>query len=119
MTAIDIHLVRDICSDATCPYCELPITDEPGEDFGGRRMHKECYANLGVDMGELDKPKPKKKRLWKTITWSLTAFMITTAVGWWLTGDIMKGGAIGMLCRGIKIPVYYWHDLLWDWWQGG
>jgi uncharacterized membrane protein len=29
-----------------------------------------------------------------------------------LTGDWIKGGTIGVLCRAIKIPAYYYHDSL-------
>lgn len=54
-------------------------------------------------------------RLYKTITWTLIAFSITTIVGYLLTGSLIKGGAIGVICRSIKVPFYWLHDHAWDW----
>jgi|APSaa5957512535_1039671.scaffolds.fasta_scaffold44637_3 uncharacterized membrane protein len=51
-----------------------------------------------------------RRRFIKTMTWSLLAFSVTTLIGWALTGDPIKGGMIGLLCRAIKIPAYWWHD---------
>lgn len=55
-----------------------------------------------------------KRRTLKTITWSLTAFTVTMLVGWFATGDPLKGGMIAFVCRAIKIPAYFWHDGLYD-----
>jgi uncharacterized membrane protein len=52
------------------------------------------------------------RRFCKTATWSLLAFSVTTIIGYMLTGDWVKGGMIGILCRCIKIPAYYYHDSL-------
>lgn len=52
------------------------------------------------------------RRFWKTLTWSLLAFTVTTVVGYMMTGDWIKGGTIGLLCRGIKIPAYWYHDAI-------
>jgi len=56
------------------------------------------------------------KRMAMTITWSLLAFIVTVVVGYALTGDLMKGGLIGVLCRAIKAPLYYAHDMLYAKW---
>ena len=47
-----------------------------------------------------------------TASWSLLAFAITTIIAYLMTGDIIKGGTIGLLCRGLKIPAYWFHDSL-------
>lgn len=52
------------------------------------------------------------KRLAMTATWSVLAFAITTLIAYLMTGDIIKGGTIGLLCRGFKIPAYWFHDSL-------
>jgi uncharacterized membrane protein len=57
------------------------------------------------------------KRMAMTITWSLLAFIVTVVVGYGMTGDLMKGGLIGVLCRVIKVPLYYGHDMLYAKWQ--
>ena len=51
-----------------------------------------------------------KRQLTKTLSWSLLAFTVTTVVGYMMTGDWIKGGTIGLLCRAIKVPAYWWHD---------
>ena len=55
-----------------------------------------------------------QRRLMKTITWSLIALSITTGVGWIATGSLIKGGAIGLICRAFKIPAYWLHDAAYD-----
>ena len=52
----------------------------------------------------------------KTATWSLIAFSVTAIIGWWLTGDPVKGGWIAIICRGIKIPAYYIHERMYSMW---
>lgn len=54
------------------------------------------------------------KRLSKTLTWSVIAFTITAIVGTLLTGDIVTGSIIGLWCRGIKLPAFWVHDMLYD-----
>ena len=57
------------------------------------------------------------RRLSKTLTWSMLAFMVTTIVGYLVTGDIIKGGMIGLICRGIKVPAFWLHDTAYAlWW---
>jgi len=54
------------------------------------------------------------RRLVKTLTWAVLAFSITTVTGWIVTGSFIKGLGIGGICRVIKLPAYYIHDLLYD-----
>lgn len=54
------------------------------------------------------------RRLLKTLSWSLIALSVTTGVGWISTGSLIKGGAIGLICRAIKIPAFWMHDAAWD-----
>jgi len=54
------------------------------------------------------------KRLAKTLTWALLAFCITTLIGFFVTGDVVKGATMGVLCRSIKLPFFYVHDLAYD-----
>lgn len=54
-------------------------------------------------------------RMWKTVSWSIIAFLVTAVVGWMLTGDWSKGGWIAFLCRAIKFPAYYYHEIVFDW----
>ncbi len=56
----------------------------------------------------------KRIRIYKTLSWSIIAFLITTGVGIVLTGSLLKGGLIGVICRAIKIPTYWGHDAVWD-----
>lgn len=50
----DMHLIRDICSDAICPYCDERITSGPTEHYGSHLMHAECYQKFGEELHALD-----------------------------------------------------------------
>lgn len=51
---VDMHLVRDVCSTPSCPYCDQPVLDGPTEFFGANLMHRECYQKLGEELTALD-----------------------------------------------------------------
>ena len=53
-------------------------------------------------------------RLIKTATWTCLAFSITALTTYCVTGDFLKAGIVALICRAIKIPTYYFHDLAWD-----
>lgn len=55
-----------------------------------------------------------RRKLLKTVTWSLTALSITCLVGWAITGSLAAGGSIGIICRLIKIPTYWLHETVYD-----
>ena len=54
------------------------------------------------------------RKIIKTITWNTIAFSITFIVGWVITGSIETGGAIGIVCRLLKVPSYWAHESIWD-----
>ncbi len=54
-------------------------------------------------------------RLFKTATWTLIAFSITATATYCVTGSFVKAGVVALVCRAIKVPIYYFHDMLWDW----
>jgi|GEM_PF-5620938 len=56
----------------------------------------------------------KMQKVMKTIVWNSIAFGITFTVGWIITGSIETGGAIGVVCRLIKIPSYWIHESVWE-----
>lgn len=56
----------------------------------------------------------KSSRLLKTVTWSILAFTVTTIVAYLATGSLAVGSTIGLVARGIKIPLFYVHDALWS-----
>jgi hypothetical protein len=33
-----------------CPFCDQPITDEPGVPFGGDRLHRRCHTAMNEDL---------------------------------------------------------------------
>jgi len=54
------------------------------------------------------------QKIVKTITWNAIAFSITFIIGWIITGSIETGGAIGIVCRLLKVPSYWIHESIWD-----
>ena len=58
--------------------------------------------------------KPDKKRhILKTITWRITATLITMLLAWVFTGSIKMALNIGMFEVLIKMLVYYYHERIW------
>ena len=72
-------------------------------------FREESYDNDGTFTFLKD-----RRKLIKTITWSLTALTITCVVGWMITGSLAAGGSIGIICRLIKIPTYWVHETIYD-----
>ena len=63
-------------------------------------------------------PGKSTRKLIKTVTWSLIAFLTTCTVGWLITGSLVTGGSIGLACRLIKIPSYWLHETVYEhYWQ--
>ena len=53
-------------------------------------------------------------KIYKTISWSIIALLITAVVGYLITGSIIKGGAIGLIARVVKIPTYWLHETIYE-----
>jgi uncharacterized membrane protein len=53
-------------------------------------------------------------KIYKTISWSIIALLITVGVGYLITGSIIKGGAIGLIARALKIPTYWLHETIYE-----
>ncbi len=56
----------------------------------------------------------KRIRLAKTATWTLIAFSITAGITFFVTGSFLKAGLVALVCRALKIPAFYYHDVMWD-----
>ena len=55
----------------------------------------------------------QKIQLKKVITWTIISVVITTLVGWAITGNIYIGLGIGLIDRAIKMGTYYAHERFW------
>jgi uncharacterized membrane protein len=54
------------------------------------------------------------QRILKTVSWALLAFSITFIITFIITGSFLKGGVIALICRALKVPAFYLHDLTWE-----
>ncbi|MDB0054373.1 DUF2061 domain-containing protein [Candidatus Pelagibacter sp.] len=55
----------------------------------------------------------QKRTLAKTMTWRITASLITFIIAWILTGDLLIGVSIGTIEAIAKIFLYYFHERIW------
>jgi len=55
----------------------------------------------------------KKRHLLKTVTWRITATLITIAIAWFLSGDIQMALNIGLIEVFVKMLAYYYHERFW------
>ena len=55
----------------------------------------------------------KKRHLFKTITWRITATLTTMIIAWIVSGDPMTGLTVGGIEFFVKMPVYYLHERAW------
>lgn len=55
----------------------------------------------------------QKIQLMKTITWAIISVIITSLIGWAVTGSIFIGLGIGITDRVIKMGIYYAHERFW------
>jgi len=56
----------------------------------------------------------KKRTIIKTLTWRVTASLITFVIAWMLTGDLLIGISIGSIEAIAKIFLYYFHERIWN-----
>lgn len=49
----------------------------------------------------------------KTFTWTVISIIITTIIGWAITGNIYIGIGIGLTDRAVKMGLYYAHERFW------
>ncbi len=54
-----------------------------------------------------------KRTIAKALTWRVSAFTITTALAWWITGKMELAASIGLLDSIIKLGAYYGHERMW------
>ncbi|WAJ70083.1 DUF2061 domain-containing protein [Catenovulum adriaticum] len=50
----------------------------------------------------------------KTITFAIMHFTVAFAVAWFLTGDIIVGGAVAMVEPAINTVAFYFHEKIWS-----
>lgn len=55
----------------------------------------------------------KKRHLYKTLTWRITATVITMLVAWLITGNIRAALNIGLIEVFLKMAAYYYHERFW------
>ena len=55
----------------------------------------------------------KTRTICKSLTWRVTALIITTSVVWVATGKLHLAAEIGLADTAIKLFVYYAHERCW------
>ena len=55
----------------------------------------------------------KKRSIVKTLTWRITASLITFVIVWIITGDWRIGGSIAAIEVITKMFFYYFHERFW------
>ena len=55
----------------------------------------------------------KKRHILKTITWRIVGTIDTMVLGWFVTGDLKIGMAIGGFEVITKMILYYFHERVW------
>lgn len=50
----------------------------------------------------------------KTITFAIMHFSVAFIVTWYLTGDIVVGGAVAMVEPAINTVAFYFHEKVWS-----
>ncbi len=50
----------------------------------------------------------------KTITWRAMMMVTNSTIGWWVTGDIVKGLKVGLLALVINSTLYVFHERFWN-----
>ena len=56
----------------------------------------------------------KKKSLFKTITWRITATTTTLFLVYLMTGEMKIAGSVALLESVLKMALYYGHERLWE-----
>ncbi len=56
----------------------------------------------------------KKRALMKTITWRVTASVITLAIVWIVSGELVIAGEVAALEVVVKMFGYYLHERAWE-----
>lgn len=54
-----------------------------------------------------------KRSLVKAISYRVLGSSATGAIGWWLTGSLRIGAAVGIADTVIKLGLYYAHERIW------
>ncbi len=55
----------------------------------------------------------KKRSIAKTLTWRITASLVTFLIVWIITGDWKIGGSIAVIEVITKMFFYYFHERIW------
>ena len=55
----------------------------------------------------------RKRHIFKTITWRITATLTTFLVTWAITGSLEIGLGVGSVEFFIKMVLYYLHERIW------
>ena len=55
----------------------------------------------------------QKIQLLKTFSWTIISIVITTIIGWVITGDFYIGLGISIVDRIFKMASYYMHERYW------
>jgi uncharacterized membrane protein len=55
----------------------------------------------------------KKRSIAKTLTWRITASLVTFVIVWIITGDWKMGGSIAGIEVITKMFFYYFHERIW------
>ena len=56
----------------------------------------------------------KKKSLFKTITWRITASLATLLIVYMLTGELAIAGGVASIEVVLKMGLYYVHERAWE-----
>ncbi|NDB28595.1 DUF2061 domain-containing protein [archaeon] len=56
----------------------------------------------------------KRKSLYKTFSWRITATLTTMLIAWAIIGDIQPALAIGGVEFFAKMFIFYWHERAWS-----
>ncbi len=53
-------------------------------------------------------------RIKRTVSYRVISYLLTTAIGWIVTGDPFVGLSIGAVDTLIKLVAYYCHEIWWE-----
>lgn len=55
----------------------------------------------------------RSRTIYKSLTWRVTALVITTTVVWFATHKLELAASIGLIDTAIKLGAYYAHERCW------
>lgn len=56
----------------------------------------------------------RKKSVLKSITWRITASLVTISIVWIISGELIIAGEVALVEVFVKMLAYYFHERLWD-----